>query len=317
MNDIPEELRPFRRQLLDAIDRDLHRPAPRLRVTHRRSFRLGVPTLAAVAAAIAAAVLGLTLTAASPLSAYAAAKKALAATAAASSGTITGTVTHDGSAYALDTTQWNGNSITVTRGDRTDLGPNQALKLIDGGAYVQQADGNWLRYASESGVGPKVGPQVELAHNDVAGTTADQILSLATGLTHTSQPDGTTLYTGTIPNLNTDSGELPTDDTILRIISNLRTGNDAIGPHKAFAPAGFHNGLQFHMTVGPDGLVRQISLTFRQQDTGSPTSDGTYTWTVTYSQLGSTPPITPPASSTPTPPVIWSPGTACTAPCGG
>jgi hypothetical protein len=71
------------------------------------------------------------------------------------------------------------------------------------------------------------------------------------------------------------------------------------------------------MTVGPDGLVRQISLTYQQQDTGSATTDGTYTWTVTYSQLGNTPPITPPATSTPTPPVIWSPGTPCTGPCGG
>jgi hypothetical protein len=304
MNDIPEELGLFRSQLLDAIDRDLH----------RRAFRLGVPTLATVAAATAAIVLGLTLTAASPLSAYASAKKALAATAAASSGTITGTVTHDGSAYTLDKTQWNGSSITVTRGDRTHLGPNQALKLIDGSAYVQQADGSWLHYASESGVGPKVGPQVELAHNNVAGTTADQILSLATGVTHTSRPDGTTLYTGTIPNLNTDPGEPPTDDTVLRIVSNLRTANDAIGPHKALTPSGFHNGLQFQMTAGPDGLVRQISLTFQQQDTGSAANDGTYTWTVTYSQLGSTSPITPPASSMSTPTVIWSPGTACTAP---
>ena len=59
---------------------------------------------------------------------------------------------------------------------------------------------------------------------------------------------------GTIPNLNTDPGVAPTDDAILRIITNLRTGNDAIGPHKAFAPAGFHNGLQLQMTAGPDGI---------------------------------------------------------------
>jgi hypothetical protein len=309
MNDIPEELRLFRGQLLDAIDRDLDLHRRRSGLIHRRSFRFGVPTLAVVAAATAAVVLGLTLATASPSSAYASARKALAATTAASSGTITGTVTHDGSTYTLDTTQWNGSSIAVTRGDRSELGPNQALELIDGGAYVEQQDGTWLHYGSESGVGPKVGPQFELAHNNVAGNTADQILSLATGLTDTSQPDGTTLYKGTIPNLNADPGEAPTDDTILRIVTDLRTGSNA--------PAGFHDGLQFQMAVGADGLVRQISLTYRQQDAGSTTSDGTYTWTVTYSQLGSTPPITPPASSTPTPPVIWSPGTPCTTPCGG
>ena len=126
---------------------------------------------------------------------------------------------------------------------------------------MEQADGTWLHYASESGVGPKVGPDVELAHNNVAGNAAGRILSLVTALTQSSQPDGTTVYTGTIPNLNTDPGEAPTDDTILRIIAALRTGNDAMGPHRAFAPAGFHNGLQLQMTVG-HGLVRQIRLTF-------------------------------------------------------
>ncbi len=75
------------------------------------------------------------------------------------------------------------------------------------------------------------------------------------------------------------------------------------------------------MTVGADGVVRQISLTYQQQGTGSPETDGSYTATLRYSQLGSTPAITPPATSTPTPPVIWSPGPPChpppSGPCGG
>jgi hypothetical protein len=308
-----ERLDPLRMQIA-ATPVPARRRLPRL-ASRRRA--IGLSAVAATALAAVAVAVGLTLTAASPQSAYATAKKALAATAAASSVTITGAVSHDGSSYSLDTTRWNGDSIAVTPGDKSDFGPNQALTLIDGAAYVEQADGTWLHYTSESGVGPKVGPMVQLAHDNVAGNAADQILSLATGLTQSSEPDGTTLYTGTIPNLNTDPGSAPTDDTILRIITNLRTGNDAIGPHKWVAPAGFHNGLQLQMTVGSDGLVRQISLTFQQQDTGSPASDGTYTWTVTYSRLGTTPPIAAPATSTPTPPVIWSPGAACSAPCGG
>ena len=301
MNEIPEELRMFRTQLLDAIDHD--------RARRSRRLRIGIPAFAVAAAATAAVVLGLTLTAAAPANAYASARKALAATAAASSGTITGTVTHDGSSYTLDTTQWNGSSIEMTPGDNGALGPSRGIELVDGAAYVEQPDGTWLRYASESGVGPKVGPHFELAHNDVAGTTAEQILALATGITQTTQPDGSTLYTGTIPNLATDPGVAPTDDTILRIIANLRTGDDA--------PGGFHDGIQLQMTAGSDGLVQLISLTIQQQDAGSAQDDGTFTWTIRYSRLGSTPPITPPATSTPTPPVIWSPGTPCTAPCGG
>jgi hypothetical protein len=309
MNDIPEELRLYRSQLLDAIDRDLQRHTPRSKLTKRRSFRLGIPTLAVVAAATAAVVFGLTLSGASPSNAFAAARKALAATEAASSGTITGTVTHDGSSYTLDTTQWNGGSISVTPGDRSELAPNQGIRLIDGGAYVEQPDGTWLHYASESGLGPKVGPHFELAHNNVAGNTANDILSLATNLTQTTQPDGSTVYTGTIPDTNIDTGVAPTDDAIMRIISTLREGTDQ--------PNGFHNGVQLQMTVGSDGFVQQVSLTYQQQNTGSAENDGTYTWNITYSQLGNTPPITPPATSTPTPPVVWSQPPACTKPCGG
>jgi len=255
--------------------------------------RLPLSAAAAVALAAAAVVAVVTFGAASPQSADAAARKALAMTAAASSGTITGTVSHNGSTYTLDTTRWNRDSIAVTPGDRSELGPNQALTLIDGAAYVEQADGTWLHYASADGVGPKVGPQVELAENNVAGNTADQILSLATGLTQTSQSDGTTVYTGTIPSTSDDKGTPPSDDEILRIISSLSSGDDT--------------GLQLQLTVGADDLVRQIELT----------TGGTYTWTVTYSRLGRTPPITAPATSTPAPPVIWSPGTPCTTPCGG
>jgi hypothetical protein len=48
------------------------------------------------------------------------------------------------------------------------------------------------------------------------------------------------------------------------------------------------------MIVGSDGLVRQLWLTYRQTDTGSPTTDGVYTWTIAYSHLARTPPITQP-----------------------
>jgi hypothetical protein len=67
--------------------------------------------------------------------------------------------------------------------------------------------------------------------------------------------------------------------------------------------------LQLQMSVGGDGLVRQVSLTFQKEGTGSPAADGTYTWSLTYSQLGDTPPITPPPNSTDVPPGTFPPGT--------
>lgn len=295
-------------------------PVPARRRLPRMDSRrraVGLSFAAAVLAAAAAVAVGLTLTAAAPPSAYAAAKKALAATVAASSGTITVTFSHDGSSYTGDATWWNGDAIEMTHGDQSQLGSNQALVLIGGGAYVEKADGTWLHYASTSGVGPKVGPMVELAQNNVAGNTATQILALATDLTQTTQRDGTTIYTGTIPNTVGDPGIDPSDDTILRMIANLSDGAD----NAPGAPGGYHDGLELTLTVGAGGLVRQMSLTYRQQHTGSLQTEGSYTQTVSYSQLGSTPPITPPATSTPTPPVIWSPGPACPppphGPCGG
>jgi len=74
------------------------------------------------------------------------------------------------------------------------------------------------------------------------------------------------------------------------------------GPNQGDTPgSSLQNDLQFEMSVGADGLVRQVSVTFQQ--------NGTYTWSVSYSQLGNTPPITAPASSTDVPPGTLPPGT--------
>jgi hypothetical protein len=56
-------------------------------------------------------------------------------------------------------------------------------------------------------------------------------------------------------------------------------------------------------------LVNQVSITFQQQNASSPALDGTYTWSIANSQLGSTPPITPPTSSTDVPPGTLPPNT--------
>jgi hypothetical protein len=269
-------------------------PAPR-RLPHPTARRrlAGLSAAGATALGAAAVVAGLMLSAASPPSAYAAATKALAATTAAASGTETATVVNGSFSYTLDTTRWNGTGIAMTRGQRSNLGTNQQLLLLGGGVYVQTADGTWLHYANASDVGPKLGPIVQLAQDNAAGNTAEQILTLTTGLQRTTQPNGTTLYTGTIPDNNGDPRVTPSDDQLVQIINDLRDGN-APG-----SPGGYHDGLQLHMTVGADGRVQKVSLTFQQQDTGSAAKNGTSTWTVTYSQLGSTPPITIPATSTP------------------
>ena len=86
------------------------------------------------------------------------------------------------------------------------------------------------------------------------------------------QPDGSTVYSGTIPPSNR-AEVAPSDDT----------GAQLMLP-------GFGAGGTFQLVVGSDGLVRQMS------ETASPPL--TDAWRIEYSQLGSTPPITPPAAYT-------------------
>jgi len=217
---------------------------------------------------------------------------------------MTTTLLHGGVTHTLEATRWNGSDIAFSSGV-SDLAFSpgvssiRQLLLIGGGVYVQTSDGTWLHYANTSDVGPKpLGAMVQLARDNIAGTTAQQILALATRAQKTAQSDGTTVYTGTIPNSTADAGIAPSasDDAIMSMIFGLRKRSEGD------APGGHPNDLQLQMSVGGDGLVRQVSVTFQQQDTGTPALDGTYTWSITYSQLGSTPPITAPASSTDVPP---------------
>ena len=168
---------------------------------------------------------------------------------------------------------------------------------------VQTSDGTWLHYANDSDVGPKpLGVLEQLAQDNIASTTPQQILALATGVQQTAQPDGTTVYTGTIPSSSLDPAMVPGNDAITSMILGAQKRTDMMfGGAGGNAPgSSVQNDLQFEMSVRGDGLVRQVSVTFQQ--------NGTYTWSVTYSQLGSTPPITAPASSTDVPPGTLPPG---------
>jgi hypothetical protein len=273
------------------------RPLPKPDSRHRRAVGLGVTVAAAVA--VIGVVVGLALTAASPPGAEAAARRALAATAAAPSGTMTTTVLHAGVTQTIDAARWNGSDIAFSPG----LGPIPQLLLIGGGMYVQTSDGTWLHYANASDVGPKpLGGLEQLAQDNIASTTPQQILALATGVQQTAQPDGTTVYTGTIPSSSLDPAMVPGNDAITSMILGAQKRTDMMfGGAGGNAPgSSVQNDLQFELSVGGDGLVRQVSVTFQQ--------NGTYTWSVTYSQLGSTPPITAPASSTDVPPGTLPPG---------
>jgi hypothetical protein len=310
MNETTRELDLIRTHLRAAIERDLHGSAPRLRVRQRRSFRIAIPTFAGLAAATAAIVLGLTVSAAAPSGASAAATRALAATAAAPSGTMTTTVLHAGVTKTVEAARWNGHDIAYSPDD----GPIPQLLLIGGGVYAQMSDGTWLHYANASDVPPKpVGGLVQLARDNIAATAPQQIIALATGVQKTAQPDGSTVYTGTIPPSSLDPALVPGNDAITNMILGAQKRTvGMVGVGKGDERPGAsccQNDLQLQMSVGGDGLVKQVSVAFQQQNASSPALDGTYTWSVTYSQLGSTPPIAAPPGSTDVPPGTLPPNT--------
>src|SRR5262249_58656451 len=126
----------------------------------------------------------------------------------------------------------------------------------------------WLHYANASDVGPKpLGGLAQLARDYIAGTTPQQILALATDAQKTAQPDGTTVYTGTIPYSSLD----PAADTggITSMILSAQKRTDMMfgggqGNGADDHPGEHENNLQLQMTVGADGLVRQVSVTFQQ-----------------------------------------------------
>ena len=278
------------------------RPLPKPKSRRRRAAGVGVTVVAVVA--VIGVVVGFALTAASPPGADAAARRALAATAAAPSGTMTTTVLHAGVTHTIDAARWNGSDIAFSPGDDSPGdGSVQQLLLIGDGMYVQTSDGTWLHYANASDVGPKpLGGLEQLAHDNISSTTPQQILALATGVQRAAQPDGTTVYTGTIRSSSLDPAKVPGNDAITSMILGAQKRTDMMfGGAGGNAPgSSLQNDLQFEMSVGADGLVRQVSVTFQQ--------NGPYTWSVTYSQLGSTPPITAPAGSTDVPPGTLPPG---------
>jgi len=310
MNETARELDMIRTQLRAAIERDLRDRSPRSRIMHRRSFRMAIPTVAVLAVATAAIVLALTVSAASPSSASAAAQRALAATAAAPSGTMTTTVLHAGVTRTVDAARWNGSDIAFSPG----FGPIPQILLVGGGMYVQASDGTWLHYANASDVGPKpLGGLAQLAQDNIAATGPQQILALATQVQKTVQPDGTTVYSGTIPNSSIDPALVSGNDAFTGVIlgAQKRTAMMFGVPrgNEGDVPGDHQSDLQLQMNVGGDGLVTQVSVTFQQLDSsGSPAVNGTYTWSVSYSQLGTTPPIAAPPSSTDVPAGTLPPG---------
>jgi hypothetical protein len=263
---------------------------PRLRHVRPRRRLVGI-TAAGVALAAAVAVAAFLTVGSSGVTpgvenAAAAIKKAATVTAASAdqSGTVNVRITHDGQLWASKVIRWNANDVELSdNSGRPQSG--YPLLVVDGMMYRHGPEyEGWIELGPTSSIDPGSGTtpadQLDAIREDVGGTTLRRMIAAmtASGLTTTDQSDGSIVYSGTVP-----AGQIARETGFkegqaIRVFPFGYVAHDA-----ATNPASL---LDTGVTVGSDGVIRDIAVTW-----------GTWTYTVTYGDLGSTPPIIAPANA--------------------
>jgi hypothetical protein len=245
--------------------------------SRRRLVRLSA---AGTAVAVAAAV-AVFLTVGGPASgpgvenATAAVKNAatLSAASAERSGTAVVRITHDGELWASSTIRWHDDDLAV--------GSEQ---LVVGGTFygIDPRDGGWIDEGSPTSIDPDSGttPAEYLAavREDVGGSTLSRITEGMTGLTTRRLDDGSIVYSGAV------AAGLIARETGFKEGQPIRVLPFGYVAHdEAADPA---SSLETAVTVGVDGIVREIAATW-----------GTWSYTVAYSELGTTPALVAPKNA--------------------
>jgi hypothetical protein len=272
---------------------------PRRSAPRRRLVRAStVATLAAAAAAVAVFLtVGGPGTGPRVANAAAAVRKAATVTAAVAerSGTAVVRIDHNGEFWAGTTVRWHGQDMAKEDMAAPWNVPGRPGKvgsrflLVDGTMYgVDAEDGGWVVLGSPDSIDPDSGttPDEYLAavREDVDGTTLRRITDGMTGLTTRQLDDGSTVYSGSV------AAGLIARETGFKEGQSLRVLPFGYVAHDEAADP--EAPLQATVTVGADGVVRKIAVTW-----GSGTSEWTYR--VTYSSLGATPALTAPANAEP------------------
>jgi hypothetical protein len=267
--------------------------------SNRRRRLVGISAAGASLAAAAAAVAFLTV--ASPgggpgvENAVAAVKRAATLTAASAerSGTAVVRITHNGEVWAGRTIRWHGEDLSLSGGVPRRLGPRAGSELlvVDGMMYgIDPGDGRWVVMGSPESIDPGSGttPDEYLAavRGDVGGVTLRRIADGVSGPTTRRLDEGSTAYSGTVAAglIARESGFK--EGQPIRVFPFGYVAHD-----EAANPAAL---LDVVVTVGADGIVRKIVVTWG-------TSASAWTYTVTYSELGTTAAPVAPANARPFP----------------
>jgi hypothetical protein len=202
------------------------------------------------------------------------------------SGTATVHMTHDGQVSAHKTVRWHGEDMEIT--DESPGGPSSGLPLllVNGMVYGHDpAHEGWVEVGPVSsfdrGIGTTPADIVAAVRNDLGGATLRRITRAMTagGLT-TSQSDGSTLFAGSVP-----AGKIARE-TGFKEGQAIRVFPFGYVAHGAAADP--TSPLDTQVTVESDGIIREIAVRW-----------GTWTYTVTYSDLDSTPALVAPPNAEP------------------
>jgi hypothetical protein len=248
-----------------------------------RSLALRLAAVGAAAAATVAAVLTIGSPSRGPgvENASAAFKKAAALTAASAerSGTAIVRITHDGEVWAGMTIRWHGEDLSLSRGEPQRRGHAGSQFLLVDGAMYGIEDGEWVNFGSPESIDPGSGTTpaeyLVAVRQDVGGATLRRVTQGMTGLTTSELDDGSTVYSGSVAAglIARESGFK--EGQAIRVLPFGYVAHD-----EAADPAA---PLDVAVTVGADGIVREITVTW-----------GTWMYSVAYSGLGETPaPVAP------------------------
>ncbi|MBO0825117.1 MAG: hypothetical protein J2P27_14900, partial [Actinobacteria bacterium] len=240
--------------------------------------------LSAAAVALAAVAVAGFVTVGSPgstlrgESAAAAINKAVTVSAmsAQDSGTVNVRMRHDGELWTSKVIRWNGDNIAISDHSPGGTSSGSPLRVVNGILYGHDPNyEGWVNAGPVSSIDPGSGTtpaeQLTAIREDVGGATLQRMVAAMTGLTTEHQGDGSTIYSGSVPagQIARETGSK--EGQTIRVLPFGYVAHDA-----AADPASL---LHTAVTVGSDGVIRDIAVTW-----------GTWTYTVTYSDLGSTPP---------------------------
>ena len=242
----------------------------------RRSRRrvVGLSAVGVAAAAAIALVAYSTIGSSGVPDARAAFKHAAALTAASArqSGTAVVRISRDGSPWAGTTIRWNGKDFSLDNQLPGQNGRPERLRVVDG-AVITIDNGHWFMVGEQRkpypGGGAPSGDFLSGVREAVGGETLRRITESMSGLTTRTLADGSTQYAGSVPaEVFGSQSESKVGQTIRVLPFGFVVHDDAANPA---AP------LDTSVTVGPDGIVREIVVDW-----------DTWVFDVTYSDFGAT-----------------------------